>query len=172
MGRHSAPDDDIDERSSVAVVPNRRPSPGRHSLADGAEQQGSTDEIPALVDPVVDMPVPEAMTDLIPVIADEKADASATKPAQPQVGAATLSDLALIRRHADVRARCVAGLLVPFVLYVAVLLVIGPLSWVRLLLWIWIPLITAGVLVGLFLDIGHRRYDTAPAGASGSSDRP
>lgn len=245
MGRHSAPDDGGEDRSSVAVAPVGRPRPGRHSRPetsgksarkkdvetqpepvsagidliedalvapprprpDGHDEtaapQAVTGEIPAQVDPTVDRAVPEAVTELIPVIEDDAgaeapqqtveapddaaeapADVPATSEAAPEPPAktkkpkgaqSTRSDLALIRTHADVRARCAAGLLVPFVLYVAALVVIGPLSLVRFLLWIWIPLITAGVLVGLFLDVGHRRYDASVAGpddVSESSDRP
>lgn len=52
-------------------------------------------------------------------------------------------------------ARCVAAVVVPFVLFTLVLLVIGKLN--GYLLWIWIPAILAGVLFGAFLDAAHRR---------------
>jgi uncharacterized membrane protein YdbT with pleckstrin-like domain len=67
--------------------------------------------------------------------------------------------VALVRQHADVRARVLAALLVPFAVYTAAMAAIGKLDR-SYLLWIWIPLITAGVLVGLFLDLGHRKYRT------------
>ena len=80
-------------------------------------------------------------------------------PPAPRPGGAhaTRHDVALFRRHGDVRARAVAAALVPFVVYVAVLAVIGKLV-VHSLIWVWIPAIVAGVLVGLALDAGHRRY--------------
>lgn len=79
------------------------------------------------------------------------------QPAQRTREHATAADVALIRAHSDVRARVVAAVLVPFVIYTAVMAVISKLDR-SYLLWIWIPLISAGTLVGLFLDLGHRKY--------------
>jgi hypothetical protein len=47
--------------------------------------------------------------------------------------------------------------LAPFVLYAVVLLVAGA-SGVQWLVWIWIPTVTAGVLIGFVLDAGHKRH--------------
>jgi len=67
------------------------------------------------------------------------------------------SDFALLRSHGDVRARVIAGAIAPFALFTAAMAGLDRLDR-SYLIWIWIPLITAGVLVGLFLDLGHRRY--------------
>lgn len=95
--------------------------------------------------------------------------ATAAKPAGAH---ATAADLTLLRRHGDVRARCIAGLIVPFVAYVVVLLAIGSFTGRTFLLWLAVPIVVAGVLVGLFLDLGHRRYGRATTDVSGSADRP
>ena len=63
----------------------------------------------------------------------------------------------MLRRHRDVRARCLAGIAVPFLVYVAVLLVAGATA-LSYLLWCFVPLVVAGVLVGALLDAAHRRY--------------
>jgi hypothetical protein len=56
-------------------------------------------------------------------------------------------------------ARCLAAVVLPFVLYTLVLLVTGKLS--GYLVWIWIPAIPAGVLLGALLDMAHRRVARA-----------
>lgn len=86
--------------------------------------------------------------------------ASADGTLDPAVGKSR-SDLALLRSHADVRARVAAGILVPFLLYVIVLLAVGSVGVRVLLIWIWAPLISAGALGGYFLDAGHRAHDRA-----------
>ena len=58
-------------------------------------------------------------------------------------------------------------MLVPVVAYLVVMLVSGR-SLTTLLIWAFVPLVTAGVLVGVFLDAGHKKYDVV----SGSPDRP
>jgi hypothetical protein len=52
---------------------------------------------------------------------------------------------------------------VPFVLYAAVLLLIGATA-VQSLIFIWIPMVSAGVLAGLLLDAAHRRARAEPPG--------
>ena len=44
---------------------------------------------------------------------------------------------------------------VPFLIYTIVLVVVARVD--LYLLWMWIPTVTAGVLVGSFLDLEHRR---------------
>jgi hypothetical protein len=89
-------------------------------------------------------------------------DPAATSPAaaRPARGnQSTAADLALLREHSAVRARVIAALVVPFVLYTAVLLLIGALG--VYLIWVWIPLVSGGVVAGLILDVEHRRRDSA-----------
>jgi len=65
------------------------------------------------------------------------------------------ADLRLLREKPALRARCAAAVIVPFLLYTAVMVVIGRVD--GYLLWVWIPTVTAGVTVGTFLDVAHRR---------------
>lgn len=81
-------------------------------------------------------------------------------------GHSTAADLALLRAQPQLRLRCAAAVLVPFVLYVAVLLAMGaqPRSY---LVFVFIPLISAGLLVGALLDSAHRRRERERAAAGG-----
>lgn len=190
MGRHSAPDgDDEDARAVVSpapvvpasLAPASRPSPGRHAqpeksarapaVAPGErgprgpqprstrapvpptavdvidEAREATAQVPAIVEPVGDEPTPSAVT--------HRNGSSATPTKAP-------SDLALLRTHTDVRARVLAAVLVPIGLYVLALLTIGSLRWHVVLIWIWLPLVTAGILAGIVLDSAHRAHDFQP----------
>lgn len=49
-----------------------------------------------------------------------------------------------------------AAVLVPFVVYVVALLALSRID--SFLLWIFAPIIAAGVLVGVILDHAHKRY--------------
>jgi hypothetical protein len=143
-----------------------------------------TEQIPAIVGP---KPGPGSMTEAAVSetaafettasgpVASAAADQPATATGPHKAGHSTSADAALIRHHSDVRARCAAGVVVPFVLYVVVLVAVGSFRISTFLLWIWIPLVTAGVLVGQFLDAGHRRYDVAAPPVESPtepSDRP
>lgn len=84
-------------------------------------------------------------------------DAPADSPAGPPPDRAphgTHADLQLLRENPAVRARCIAAALVPFVLYTVVLVTIGRAD--IYLVWVWIPIVLAGVLVGTILDLGYR----------------
>lgn len=75
-------------------------------------------------------------------------------PAKPRAESGTHGDLRLLRERPALRARCAAAAIVPFLLYTAVLVVIGRAD--IYLLWVWIPTVTAGIAVGAFLDAAHR----------------
>jgi hypothetical protein len=157
VGRHSAPDDDsadsVETAQTPAAVAVVTPTRGRHSRADSEDQ-------PALDDTVKIARV-EAPLDTSTAVVDRPvaAGTAAEQTKARSRGRSTAADVALVRQHADVRARVLAALLVPFAVYTAAMAAIGKLDR-SYLLWIWIPLITAGVLVGLFLDLGHRKYRT------------
>jgi hypothetical protein len=68
----------------------------------------------------------------------------------------TAGDLKLIRDHSDVRHRCVAAVVVPFLIFTVALAAVGGLD--RYLVWVFVPTIVAGVLVGVILDHAHKRY--------------
>jgi hypothetical protein len=89
-----------------------------------------------------------------------------TTTGQPRNG--TRADVRLVRRDRALLARCVAALVVPFVCYALVLLVIGNVGDGRLrdfFIWLWIPALIAGALLGAFLDAAHRRTQVEPDNA-------
>ncbi len=135
MGRHSAPGDaDEDEEAAVlalmAELEARKGQAGRHSSP-------SDDDATAA-----------------------PASASAQLTLIPAATAhGTNADLALLRSSPALRAQCIAAILVPFGIFIALLVALGHLG--DLLLWVWVPTVVAGVLVGVFLDLAHRRTERA-----------
>lgn len=86
------------------------------------------------------------------------------KPARTSRGSqSTAADLALLRAHPELRARVIAAAIAPFVIYVVVLLLVGAATRIYLI-WIWVPLVAAGVLAGSMLDAAHRRRAKAGDG--------
>jgi hypothetical protein len=153
MGRHSAPDESEREVAAASPAVSVRPDPGRHSLPDdrNAEsgQPGGRETAQVAVQ---DEP---ATTYVAPVQA---------KPARTSRGSqSTAADLALLRAHPELRARVIAAAIAPFVIYVVVLLLVGAATRIYLI-WIWVPLVAAGVLAGSMLDAAHRRRAKAGDG--------
>ncbi|HET6876081.1 MAG TPA: hypothetical protein VFH38_00975 [Jatrophihabitans sp.] len=186
MGRHSALDDTPDDafaadaEGALAVATASVSELGTvATFRRGRHARDDEDELPAVDDTARIAPMrsvagttnaePQADAEL-QADADPHTDADAKAAAAPPAPAAAPSsgsaaDLRLVRVHADVRARCIAAVVVPFAAYVVVFAVLGRLG-VSALLWMWIPLVTSGVLVGVFLDAGHKRYgDDAQAPA-------
>jgi hypothetical protein len=131
MGRHSAPDDDEPSaapRYSAVDVATADVARARHGSADA-----------------------EADTAILPRIESSKPRPESSKP---RTESGTHGDLRLLRERPALRARCAAAAIVPFLLYTAVLAVIGRAD--LYLLWVWIPTVTAGIAVGGFLDAAHR----------------
>jgi hypothetical protein len=179
----------IDAETSEAVVlePITETDGSTDGSTDRSVDEAPTTEIPLAEIARHDRPLPEETTARIaPVPAEpsdppEHADAPRPHPeptprdsSTPSRGGgahATRHDFALVMAHGDVRARVAAAVLVPFVVYVAVLAVIGELT-VHNLIWIWAPAVAAGVLVGLVLDAGHRRYPGPAVGRPGPVNEP
>jgi hypothetical protein len=171
VGRHSAPDDDSDELpEGGGVLVDEEAGAGRHS-------QPAAGPGPTEINGPIPLAPPDAEASLFDMLSTEEMAAPEAAPTQaapplepaPQPAAAapkdsrrhsTRADFALIKNHGDVRARCLAAIVVPFILYIAVLLAVGA-SGRAYLLFMAIPLIVAGVLVGAFLDAGHKRYPPA-----------
>ncbi|MDT4945222.1 MAG: hypothetical protein QOH14_1955 [Pseudonocardiales bacterium] len=136
MGRHSAPDDEelSSADTTVLVVTEAGAgdgqAAGRHHTAatDGAAEDGAAQPTAPIVQP---------------------------KPAPEPEETGTHADLRLLRENRALRARCAAAVVVPFLIYTIVLVVVARVD--LYLLWMWIPTVTAGVLVGSFLDLEHRR---------------
>lgn len=136
MGRHSTPGDDEDGDVLVAT-PVPAVSRGRHAR-------------------------PEDNADNDPGGPPETAPSSAprTKLRAPRPGKgdqSTAADLDLLRERSDVRARVIAAVLIPFVIYTAALFVLDRAN--EYLIWVWLPLVTAGVLAGSILDAAHRKRE-------------
>jgi hypothetical protein len=72
----------------------------------------------------------------------------------------TRADLRLLRSHPGLRSRCAAGVVVPFLLFTIVIIVLGRPD--VYLIWVWIPIVAAGVLVGTFLDRAHKQAVGSP----------
>ncbi|MDT4916453.1 MAG: hypothetical protein QOH89_1153, partial [Pseudonocardiales bacterium] len=86
------------------------------------------------------------------------AEPAPVDPAAPRVGKgnqSTAADLELLRQHSDVRARVLAAVLAPFVVYTLVMFLFDALD--VYFIWVWLPLVSAGVLAGSILDAAHRR---------------
>jgi len=129
VGRHSAPDDDdvVETAEQRGDVLVAASGAGRHAAPDSDSVEAET----ATADETV-------------------ADTERLHPRRPPN-----ADLRMLREDPALRARCAAAVIVPFVLYTAVLLVIGRTG--VYLIWLWIPTVTAGVLAGTFLDIAAKR---------------
>jgi hypothetical protein len=160
MGRHSLPEDDEAAAGTELAAPelDLDDAPrGRHSWRPGAEQSVVVLERAAA--PSSDTaPVPVvADTPPVPVVADsapaERVAEAGPVPARKASG--TRGDLALLRADRALRIRACVAVLAPFVLYVLLLAVLGRLD--ALVLWVWIPVIVAGVAFGAVLDAGYRR---------------
>jgi hypothetical protein len=131
MGRHSAPDDDTETTAVAVQAPSeRRPRPGRHARPEDVEDEQPTQAAGVEAEPASPAPVGKG-------------------------NQSTAADLELLRRHSDVRARVIAAVVVPFVLYTAVLYAISAID--VYFIWVWIPLVTAGVVAGSILDAAHRK---------------
>lgn len=193
MGRHSAPDDadDADDTAPVSAVALRErvevvATPGRHSrpdddvetdvddaptaevevtLAELIAEDDDTQRIPPVLDePDVDGPVAGSVAEPRP------SPHPSPRPA-PEPGHAVLrgaahnsaADLHLVRSHRGVLALCAAAVVLPFVVEIVVLVLLGTVDGHSVLVWLWAPLVVAGVLLGVTLDIAHRRYAAAAA---------
>jgi hypothetical protein len=66
----------------------------------------------------------------------------------------TRGDLQLLRESPAVRARCIAAAVVPFALY-TIAMIAGGLAH-DFAVWVWVPIVVAGICVGLCLDLGYR----------------
>lgn len=66
----------------------------------------------------------------------------------------TRGDLQLLREHPAIRARCIAAALVPFALYTIGMIAAGAAR--DFAVWVWVPIVVAGICVGLVLDLGFR----------------
>jgi len=153
MGRHSAPDEpDLDSAETTEIAPilvDLTLPRGRHSQAD--EDDTATVELAT-----IDIAPPPPVTDK-PSKADKSAEQAEAKAQRKQAKgeSSTRADLRMLRQNGAVRAQALAAVIVSFLLYTIVMVVLGRTG--VYLQWLWIPIVLAGFLVGLVLDLGHRR---------------
>src|SRR3954468_23207129 len=150
MGRHSAPDDDDETDTIVAARTGDSLSrPGRHArAADETEAVSAHDTESAATQETAP---PGAAGE---AAGSRQAPEAESAAAVGKVNRSTAADLALLRARADVRARVIAAILVPLILYTLVMYLAEALD--GYFLWIWVPLVTAGVVAGGILDAAHR----------------
>lgn len=181
MGRHSAPDDEdaaVDSavdgaEGATDVLVEDAPRLGRHAAAEPAEaEQAGTAETEQVDAAAAERDTAEAeqadtaeTTDAAGVAGEQRA-----APVPARTARATNADLHLLRQNPTLRARCAAAVVVPFVLYTAVLLVVGEAG--RFLLWMWVPTVTAGIVAGAFLDRAARTAASEPVRESVEADEP
>jgi hypothetical protein len=174
MGRHSAPDSESDLSDAPAPDPSDAPTVvldiirstdpptgrGRHQHADDDEDDDEPNEL-ARREATVRGPrghqngVRRNDVDAEVDADDGHAPSENGSRPMPRPEGATHADLRLLRENPALRARCAAAVIVPFLLYTAALMVIGATA--SYLVWVWIPTVVAGVSVGTFLDVAHRR---------------
>jgi hypothetical protein len=87
----------------------------------------------------------------------------------PTLARGTAADLRLLRASGTLRTRAAAAGLLPFVLYTVVMVVIGRTD--RFLVFLWAPIVVAGVCFGAVLDLGHRRRADLPTTDPPAPDR-
>ncbi len=133
--------------------------------APSAESEPSAESAPTAV---TGPPVAEAPTESIPVIGPEPQQVAGPADAERAEAEAAPSDLALLRARPMLRLQVLAAVLVPFIAYVLVMLVLNRSDVRTVLIWAWIPLVSAGVLGGLLLDRAARAARSGRA-ASGPS---
>jgi hypothetical protein len=161
-GRHSRPDDEAPPpllllELDKPVPPRTAARPAEETLADQDTERIRPEQIrperirPERVPRKAAIPMPPAPgTELVPVVEQNKTLVRVTKGSQ-----STAADLELLRKHSEVRARVIAAIVAPFVLYTVVMYLIAALN--VYFIWVWLPLVTAGILAGSILDAAHRR---------------
>jgi hypothetical protein len=122
---------------------------GRHSLPDDDEPADGTQ--PA----VADLPLDDEPRGRHSWRPDVEQSVVVLEPEPARKPSGTHADLALLRADRTLRVRAGVAVLAPFALYVLVLALLGRLD--MLVLWVWIPVIVAGVAFGAVLDWGYRK---------------
>lgn len=149
MGRHAADSDDeaeVDDADRVTVplggvTPE---APEATEAAEAARPPGSRPQ-----------PGPRGRH----AHPDDDDDDDDDEPAATKREGTTAADLRLLRTDPALRSRVAAAVVVPFVVYVVILLGIGRMD--AFAVWVWIPLITAGIGGGLLLDAAHSKEKKA-----------
>jgi hypothetical protein len=178
-GRHARSDasfddlplpDDEAHTQRIAIIPaETEPSPTADTDQLAPLDLLEPTELPGPVEPPepAELPVPPGAPEpVVPSRPDKpsKADKAAAKAEKAAARAAakqakgesgTRADLRMLRHNGAVRAQAIGAVIVSFLLYTVVLLVIGKTH--DYLQWLFVPIVVAGIAVGLVLDLAHRR---------------
>ena len=153
MGRHSAPDDTAPDETALDDTP-------------------ADEQIPPVPDPVAAAiaasarharPDNGARVEWAGAERTGVEQASAPQPAALASG--SRGDLQLLRRDPWLRVRCAGAAVLIFLIYTTVIIVLGRGD--VYLIWVWIPTVLTGVVVGALLDRSHRVLTGASPGRSG-----
>lgn len=149
VGRHSSGDDEDEGGEDVVWVP----IPASQITGEIPRIQ-LTGEIP-IVQLTGEIPIVEGTTVVLPEVARPDQDVPAEHDASPARDVSpTRADLLLIRSSPAVRARVLAAVVAPFLLYTLVMVLAHRMD-IAYLIWLWIPTVLACGLVGHFLDVAH-----------------
>jgi hypothetical protein len=168
-GRHARTDDEDAEPAiapgtplhvvAVADQTTERMAPP-HAASDVATEPAAGPDLAA-------EPTIEVAREAAAAPGQEPAVQPATESSEKVVAArvgkgnqSTAADLELLRAHSDVRARVIAAVVAPFVIYTIAMYLGGELD--VYFIWVWLPLVAAGVLAGSILDAAHRKRARTP----------
>jgi hypothetical protein len=145
----------LEEAPAKLSRADRRAQQKAQKKADKAAAVPAPVAAPAPAPPTTAPPTPAPPPAPAPAKAEVAPSPAKTKKRKKDGETDTQADLRVLRENSAVRARSIAGVLVSFLLYTVVMIVIGQTA--MYLLWIWIPIVVAGVLVGVVLDLAHRQ---------------
>jgi uncharacterized membrane protein len=160
-GRHSRPDEED-------VAPEAESPDERHTQVIAPVQDVPHDEDVQITDVIVPPePAPPAEAGTEPAAETtaetmvgptaEATDEATAEPVieQPKKEGGTRADLRLLRENAMVRMLVLGAVVLSFLIYTIVMFALGHSD--SYLLWLWVPIVVAGVGVGAVLDVAHRR---------------
>jgi hypothetical protein len=135
--------------------------------AAAAKAAAKADKAAAKASTAVETPEPPVATAEPADVPAEKADKAKKKRRGKKDGKETntQADLRLLRENGAVRARCIAAVLASFLLYTVVMVVLSRAD--SYVLWLWIPIVVSGFLVGFVLDLAHKAAAKADSSADG-----
>ena len=149
MGRHSVPDDTADDTVVSAAATATLPT----VFTELDRSAGSTHS----------GPVPPPADGSAGSDGSSGSDGSAESLVDAAVSP-TRADVNLLKAVPGLRAQALAGLVVPYLLYTVVMVLLARTD--VFLLWLWIPTVFAGALVGHLLDRAHAAKASPSSGQS------
>lgn len=121
---------------------------GRHSAPDDVADEAVVSAAETAILPTVFTELNESAGDTRVAEISPAAPAAEAKPVSP-----TRADVNLLRAAPGLRAQALAGVVVPYLLYTVIMVLLARTD--VYLIWLWIPTVLAGALVGHMLDRAH-----------------